>query len=405
MCIVCGGEFGKEIFFDCRYWGAGNYGRVRNPFSKTQCKGGFFAQKEVTTLHSRSQMGQQNCVEEIMESENHSKLGTTCEEWRSQRRTSTNRRKKRWRWSPWWFLVDRRKLHLSSPRRASSSAVRAEGRNIPNPAAVHWRGQDNTCDPGRVAKKAEEWLLENCCESKFIGVMDRWRFQLMCCGVKAQRVPARSAWVCWKTCVRQSVYLHHPLRPEVRDQTTLSVSRSCGAVSSTWACVCGSSDLKTWKTSFFRYHIFDDALDIVQTCHWLRGSLWLFGNTAYLSTKMFSMPFFSFWQMGMLGGGHSVCSTCCCLLHVVHAFTNFTFCSSWVSFWSARNTFPFVYFFFGDIFRPKMYSVSSVFKISTKHRVCHCSWRWSRALWYNWKPSMRPIVFPIGFPILKTHTS
>ena len=77
----------------------------------------------------------------------------------------------------------------------------------------------------------------------------------------------------------------------------------------------GSSDLKTWKTSFFRYHNFDDALDIVQTCHWLRGSLWLFGNTAYLSTKMFSMPFFSFWQMGMLGGDHSVCSTCCCLLH------------------------------------------------------------------------------------------
>ena len=92
-------------------------------------------------------------------------------------------------------------------------------------------------------------------------------------------------------------------------------------------------------SAFFRYHIFDDALDIVQTCHWLRGSLWLFGNTAYLSTKMFSMPFFSFWQMGMLGGGHSVCSTCCCLLHVVHAFTNFTFCFSWVSFWSSRKTF------------------------------------------------------------------
>ena len=56
--------------FECRHRGAGNLGRVKNPCSKTQCKGDTNAQKEVTILHSRSQMGQQNCVEEIMESEN-----------------------------------------------------------------------------------------------------------------------------------------------------------------------------------------------------------------------------------------------------------------------------------------------------------------------------------------------
>ena len=45
-----------------------------------------------------------------------------------------------------------------------------------------------------------------------------------------------------------------------------------------------------------------------------------------MSTKILSMPFFCFWQIGMLGGDHSVCSTCCCLLQVVGVFPMFTFC-------------------------------------------------------------------------------
>ena len=60
----------ERRYFDCRHRGAGSFGRVRNPCSKTQCKGGTDAQKEVTILHSQSQMEQQNCLEEIMESEN-----------------------------------------------------------------------------------------------------------------------------------------------------------------------------------------------------------------------------------------------------------------------------------------------------------------------------------------------
>ena len=32
------------------------------------------------------------------------------------------------------------------------------------------------------------------------------------------------------------------------------------------------------------------------------------------------------WQIGMLIGGHNVCSSCCCLLLIVRAFPMFTFC-------------------------------------------------------------------------------
>ena len=50
--------------------GAGKFGSVRSPCSETQCKRSINANKVGTFLLSPSQMEQQNCLEEIMKSEN-----------------------------------------------------------------------------------------------------------------------------------------------------------------------------------------------------------------------------------------------------------------------------------------------------------------------------------------------
>ena len=74
----------------------------------------------------------------------HSKTGPTCNESRSQRRTSRKTRRSptnrltRWRWSPQRLLVNRRWIHLSSSHWTSCSAVRAERRIIPNPNILTW---------------------------------------------------------------------------------------------------------------------------------------------------------------------------------------------------------------------------------------------------------------------------
>ena len=54
---------------------------------------------------------------------------------------------------PAMTLVNGRGLHLSSSRRTSSSAVRAQRRIILNPTEVHWRDQDNARKSGCVTRK------------------------------------------------------------------------------------------------------------------------------------------------------------------------------------------------------------------------------------------------------------
>ena len=161
-------------YFDCRHRGAGSFGRVRNPCSKTQCKGRYWRPEggDNFTFPVADGTGKLSTRswEELVRSED------LREELQGNSETPqlTDERKDE-RWSQWWFLVDRREIHSSSPRRASNSAARAEGRNIPDFTAVHWRGQDKTYDLGRVARKAEKMIVGDWCESKFIGVMVRWR--------------------------------------------------------------------------------------------------------------------------------------------------------------------------------------------------------------------------------------
>ena len=99
------------------------------------------------------------------------------------------------------------------------------------------------------------------------------------------------------------------------------------------------------------------------------GSVWLCGSVASLSTKMLPMPFFRFWQIGMLGGGHGVCSICCCFFQVERAFPIFTFCFSRnvFSVGHARDTGPFFDFFFDGTISLKIVQVSFVFQISIKN--------------------------------------
>ena len=79
----------------------------------------------------------------------------------------------RWRRNPHWFLVDRRGFHLSSSRRISSSALRAERRHIPNSPEIHWRDQENPYDLGCVVRKQCWRFLERRCGSNFVRFMDR----------------------------------------------------------------------------------------------------------------------------------------------------------------------------------------------------------------------------------------
>ena len=80
----------ERRYFGRRHWGVGNVGRVRNPHSKAQCKGNNYAE-EWWTFHIPDRRRHGNIVwKRSWSPRMHSKAGTTCKEWRSQRRTSRN---------------------------------------------------------------------------------------------------------------------------------------------------------------------------------------------------------------------------------------------------------------------------------------------------------------------------
>ena len=202
-------------------------------------------------------------------------------------------------------------------------------------------------------------------------------------------------------CGKVLIYTHRSDR-RVLAQITLSVSRSCVAVSGTWAWVCGSSDLRTWKIlalPSFRWRAWIGPILLTTPILPLAaGSLWLCGRTASLSTKTLSMPFFWSWQIGVLD----------CLLQVVRAIPMCTFLSASVrrcslfgplGIWSNSFTFS---------------SVISCDWKCTRHRSSSryrsrilvlpfflALLGWSSALWSNWEPSLQPIVFPPGVPVIK----
>ena len=151
-----------------------------------------------------------------------------------------------------------------------------------------------------------------------------------------------------------------------------------------------SEDLE--NCSFFIYHLFGEELELVRICQPLpscHGLLEVCGCVKVLfslSMKMLSRPFFWFWHIGMLDGGHSVCSTCCCFLHVVRAVPMFTFsalvrtCSLCGPLSIRSHCFTFSS---GGTCGLKMYAISVIFQISINDAgfVSFLALlRWSRAL-------------------------
>ena len=70
-----------------------------------------------------------------------------------------------------WSLE--RRLPLSSSRRTSRSALRAEKRNIPNSTEIHRRDQNDAHKFGRVARNTHGRLLACRRESQFVRFIDR----------------------------------------------------------------------------------------------------------------------------------------------------------------------------------------------------------------------------------------
>ena len=165
----------KGDIFACRRWGAGKFGRVRTPYSKAQ-----HAEKGWPFFIPNRRWNSKIVWKRPCSPRIHSEGEATCMEWRSQTKPSgkfgedsTDRRNKRWRRSPQWFLVIWRWFHLSSSRRFSSSTLHSERRNMPNPTETCWRDQDHAHKFGRVARKPYGRFLECRCGSKFVRLMDR----------------------------------------------------------------------------------------------------------------------------------------------------------------------------------------------------------------------------------------
>ena len=136
-----------------RHWGAGKFGRVRNP-RRLKCK--VITPQLGEQLHIPSRWWKIQTVCAIVWKKPwipkiHFRAGSTCKkrraQWRLSRKfgqVSTKRRSNVRRSSPWRFLVDRKELHLSSSRRTSGSTPRAERRKHSQFYwNIYWRDQDH----------------------------------------------------------------------------------------------------------------------------------------------------------------------------------------------------------------------------------------------------------------------
>ena len=72
-----------------------------------------------------------------------------------------------------WFLVYRRRLHLSSSRGTQSQTAHAERRKISYSVEVHRRYQNNTYVNWCIVEKTDWWLLERGWRKRIIRCMDR----------------------------------------------------------------------------------------------------------------------------------------------------------------------------------------------------------------------------------------
>ena len=161
--------------FGCRHWGSGYFGRVLNPCSTPHAKEVFDATKEWTFYLLGSRRNSKVIQKRPRIPRTHSNAGSTCNEWRPQRRTEVKLgevsadRNKRWRWSPQRLLVSGRNRHHVEPRVRLYVPKQSDSQS--HWSTLTWRDQDYAHKSGCVARKTYQRLLECRRESKFIRIM------------------------------------------------------------------------------------------------------------------------------------------------------------------------------------------------------------------------------------------
>ena len=118
-CIVRGENL-EGIYYRYRHWGAGKFGRVRNPYSKAHRKENNYVENEenlkipitdrITTLSDRDHEIQEFSLrrDQLVRSED------LREELPGNSERSQSTELKRWRRGPKWLMINPRWLHLSS---------------------------------------------------------------------------------------------------------------------------------------------------------------------------------------------------------------------------------------------------------------------------------------------------
>ena len=206
--------------------------------------------------------------------------------------------------------------------------------------------------------------------------------------------------------VREAKCLSTPLSQTGKHSfiVTLSVSRSRIALtpgSSAW--VDGSSVLRTEKKTppCWRWAWISSTSPMVPaTASWYFCCMRVFS----LSANVFSMPFLSYLQIGVLVGGNCACSTCSRPVREVRFWPMFTFCCRCDAFvlillqdgptlWLSPRWHSV------DINRLSAYARERFFSL-----IVHCAFCGAHVLCgTSGRVSLQPHVFPLGFPYLKTN--
>ena len=166
---------------DCRPWGVGNDGRIRNLLEKTQCERGdfsqtrriYFSNRRWTNQNTWKRSGTENI--HLDTALNNSRRKSHWLSWRIRRVSSTTS----WltsgcRWSYARFLVHVGQLHIPPSRWTQSQTLLAERRIIPFSSQVYWRNQNYSYEFGCSAREAHWWILEHWWLSRLVRSLDRF---------------------------------------------------------------------------------------------------------------------------------------------------------------------------------------------------------------------------------------
>ena len=131
------------------------------------------------------------------------------------------------------------------------------------------------------------------------------------------------------------------------------------------------------------------------------------GGVVSVSTNMFSMPFLSSLQIGVLDGGNGACSTCYRLLQEQRFCPMFTFClrCDVLSSWSFCKTVPLFDSLFGDTFRLKRLSIPIIVQMSLENTFIllslHCTIVMPTRFVVQLEVFAAPNGSPLGLPVFK----